>query len=83
MPDLLTTTPPGLFCEAGNFYIDPWKPVDRAMITHAHADHARTGCQRYLAASSGREVMQIQLCSQFSPDISCEHSGGVSRSLRL
>lgn len=42
----------GLHCEAGGFYIDPSKAVDRALITHAHADHARTGCRHYLCASS-------------------------------
>ncbi len=40
----------GLFCEAGGFYIDPWGPVDRALITHAHGDHARQGSRAYLCA---------------------------------
>jgi putative mRNA 3-end processing factor len=61
MQGLVTITPRGLYCEAGDFYVDPWKPVDRALITHAHADHARTGSQRYLAAETGREVLQIRL----------------------
>lgn len=38
----------GIYCEAGDFYIDPWKPVARALITHAHSDHARSGMQHYL-----------------------------------
>ncbi|HAB04861.1 MAG TPA: DNA ligase-associated DEXH box helicase, partial [Alcanivorax sp.] len=33
----------GLYCAAGDFYVDPWRPVPRAVITHAHADHARSG----------------------------------------
>ncbi len=37
---LVEFTDKGLFCRAGNFYIDPWKPVDKAIITHAHSDHA-------------------------------------------
>ena len=40
-PDLVTLTPEGLYCPPGGFHIDPWRPVDRALITHAHGDHAR------------------------------------------
>ena len=56
MPALNTTDPmlentdAGLYCRICNFYIDPWRPVERAVITHAHADHARAGCGSYLAA---------------------------------
>ena len=39
--DLIVTRPEGLFCPPGGFYVDPWRPVDRAIITHAHSDHAR------------------------------------------
>ncbi len=46
---LLQFTPRGIFCPKGNFYIDPWKPVEKALITHAHGDHARSGSQHYLA----------------------------------
>ena len=41
----LKTLPQGLYCEPGGFYIDPLRPVDRAVITHAHSDHARPGHQ--------------------------------------
>ncbi len=51
----------GLYCEVGNFYIDPLQPVDRAVITHAHADHARRDCRRYLAAREGRQVLRLRL----------------------
>lgn len=54
---LLSVTGKGLFCEAGGFYIDPWKPVDRALITHAHSDHARPGSKAYLTAQSGAGVL--------------------------
>jgi putative mRNA 3-end processing factor len=47
---MLRETPDGLFCEAGGFYIDPWGAVDRAVITHAHGDHARAGSRAYLCA---------------------------------
>jgi hypothetical protein len=47
--DLIEQTESGLYCPEGDFFIDPWRPVERAVITHAHADHARPGCGRYLA----------------------------------
>ena len=59
--DLLTMTPKGLFCEQGNFYVDPWRAVDHAVITHAHADHARWGSKKYLAADTGAEVLRIRM----------------------
>ncbi|MEZ4735993.1 MAG: hypothetical protein R3E79_53570 [Caldilineaceae bacterium] len=58
---LLQLTPGGLYCGLGNFYIDPWQPVERAVITHAHADHARYGCGRYLAAAPGEQVARTRL----------------------
>jgi len=51
----------GLRCEVGDFYIDPSKAVDRALITHAHADHARTGCRNYLCAEPGVGLLQHRL----------------------
>ncbi|MDA7645669.1 ligase-associated DNA damage response exonuclease [Verrucomicrobia bacterium] len=51
----------GLRCEVGDFYIDPSKAVDRALITHAHADHARTGCRNYLCAEQGAGLLQHRL----------------------
>lgn len=47
--ELLELRPQGLYCAAGDFFIDPWRPVERALITHGHADHARPGHRRYLA----------------------------------
>ncbi len=61
MADLLRTTDSGLYCEQGAFYIDPWRPVDRAMITHAHSDHARLGMGRYLCAAPGLEVLRLRI----------------------
>lgn len=60
-PALIQLTKRGLFCEAGGFYIDPWKAVDCAIITHAHADHARWGSHRYLAAAPGAAVLRSRL----------------------
>jgi putative mRNA 3-end processing factor len=59
--DLIVLRPEGLYCPAGGFHIDPWRPVERAVITHAHADHARMGSQRYLAASPSRAVLDVRL----------------------
>lgn len=58
---LLQSTSKGLYCEAGAFYIDPWQPVERAIITHAHADHATGGCRRYLAACEGELVLRNRI----------------------
>src|SRR4029453_2446567 len=45
-------------CEAGNFFIDPWAPVERALVTHAHSDHARPGSAGYLGAAPGEAVLR-------------------------
>ncbi len=58
---LLTHTPRGLYCEAGDFYIDPWRPVSRAVITHAHSDHARPGHGAYLATPNALGVLKTRL----------------------
>src|SRR6059058_145633 len=58
---LVTPSPQGLYCAAGDFYIDPWRPVGRAVITHAHGDHARPGSEAYLAARCGVPVLQARL----------------------
>ncbi|MCY1043548.1 ligase-associated DNA damage response exonuclease [Corallococcus sp. bb12-1] len=60
-PPLVAVTPQGLYCRAGNFHIDPWRPVERALVTHAHGDHARSGSQRYLAARAGLGLLQRRL----------------------
>ena len=53
---VLRITDRGLYCAAADLYIDPWLPVDRAVITHAHGDHARGGSQHYLASRDGARV---------------------------
>jgi putative mRNA 3-end processing factor len=58
---LLQLNESGLYCEAGDFYIDPWRPVDRAVITHAHGDHARWGSRTYLASREGERVLRTRL----------------------
>ncbi len=58
---LLTFTDAGIHCPAGGFHIDPWRPVDRALITHGHADHARDGMGSYLATDGAAPVMRHRL----------------------
>jgi putative mRNA 3-end processing factor len=59
--DLVVLRPEGLYCPPGDFYVDPWRPVDRAVITHAHSDHARIGHRHYLAAAPGEGVLRTRL----------------------
>lgn len=59
--DLVVERPEGLYCPAGGFHIDPWRPVERAVITHAHADHARWGHAHYLASSDSAGVLRSRL----------------------
>ncbi|CAL1516673.1 ligase-associated DNA damage response exonuclease [Chitinophaga sp. MM2321] len=58
---VLQFTDNGIYCAAGDFYIDPWKPVQRAVITHAHSDHARWGSRHYLCEKSGVPILQLRL----------------------
>ena len=55
--DWIFPTPTGLYCAAGDFYIDPMSPVDRAVVTHGHADHARAGHQKVLATTQTLAIM--------------------------
>lgn len=85
MKNLLELTPSGLYCPPADIFIDPWRPVAKAVITHAHADHSRYGMKHYLAHQHSAEVMKLRL----GPDISLEtldynvpiHINGVEISL--
>ncbi len=55
---MLTETSSGLWCAAGGFHIDPWEPVERALITHAHGDHARPGNGAYLCSTSCESLLR-------------------------
>ena len=61
MADMVVVRKEGLYCVPGQFYIDPWRPVERAIITHAHADHARVGHRHYLCAAPGEQVLRARL----------------------
>ena len=58
---LLTITDSGLYCEAGNFYIDPWHPVEHALISHSHSDHARPGMGSYLTVTQGALLLRARV----------------------
>jgi putative mRNA 3-end processing factor len=59
--DLIVLRPEGLYCPAGDFHIDPWRPVARAVYTHAHADHARAGHGAVLATAVSEGVLRARL----------------------
>ena len=58
---VLTFTDRGIYCPAGDFHIDPGKPVGRALITHGHSDHARPGHAKYLATHAALPVIRQRL----------------------
>jgi putative mRNA 3-end processing factor len=58
---LITVDDCGLFCRSGGFHIDPWRPVPLAVVTHAHADHARRGSQRYVCSTRSRAILRHRL----------------------
>nr|WP_295463762.1 ligase-associated DNA damage response exonuclease [Mesorhizobium sp.] len=64
--DLLHTRPEGLYCPPGDFFIDPVKPVERALITHGHADHARPGNGKVLATAETLDIMGIRYGEGFA-----------------
>ncbi|MDX2192770.1 MAG: ligase-associated DNA damage response exonuclease [Gemmatimonadales bacterium] len=66
---MLEVTDRGLSCAAGGFFVDPWRPVDRAIVTHAHGDHLVAGCAAYLVSADGAALARARL-----PD---DHAGRV------
>ena len=61
MPPLLRFTDKGIYCPAGDFYIDPWRGVNKAVVTHAHSDHARFGSKHYLAHKDSEPILRFRL----------------------
>jgi putative mRNA 3-end processing factor len=59
--NLLERNPNGLYCSAGGFYVDPWNAVDRAVITHAHADHLCQGSKAYLCTRASEALLRARL----------------------
>jgi putative mRNA 3-end processing factor len=60
---LVTVTARGLYCPSGDFFIDPWQPVQTAVITHAHGDHLRHGSAQYILARAGEAIARHRLGS--------------------
>ena len=58
--DVVVSTADGLYCAAGDFHIDPWRPVPRAVITHAHGDHTRPGSGAYWTSASGAALVALR-----------------------
>lgn len=73
--DLLTPTDKGLYCPVGDFYIDPVRTVDRALITHGHADHARAGHGSVLATEETLQIMAIRYGENFAGSTQCASLG--------
>ncbi len=65
----LKPTQAGLYCEPGRFHIDPSEPVERAVITHGHADHARAGHQHVLATPETAAIMAVRYGTEHAPHI--------------
>ncbi len=59
--DLVVLRPEGLYCAAGDFHIDPWRPVARAVITHGHGDHARPGMREYHCSEGSLPILRWRL----------------------
>jgi putative mRNA 3-end processing factor len=68
-PPLLEVTDQGLYCASGDFYVDPWQPVERAVVTHAHSDHACPGCGRYLTSRFGERVLRARVGPDAAIDV--------------
>jgi putative mRNA 3-end processing factor len=64
--DLLKPRPEGLYCPPGDFYIDPVRPVERALITHGHSDHARSGHRSVLATRQTLDIMALRYGDDFA-----------------
>lgn len=64
MPDLVQLRPEGLYCPDGDFFIDPWRPVPNAVVTHGHGDHARAGMGCYHTSAEGLPILRWRLGRQ-------------------
>jgi putative mRNA 3-end processing factor len=66
--EILQRTENGLYCPAGDFYVDPVRPVPRAVVTHAHSDHARWGCEHYLATRNSEHLLRMRMSADAAFD---------------
>ncbi|MGB4774005.1 MAG: ligase-associated DNA damage response exonuclease [Daejeonella sp.] len=63
---MLKFIPSSIYCPLANIHIDPWKPTERAIITHAHSDHAKFGCKHYLAHKDSESILRLRLGEDIS-----------------
>ena len=70
--------PEGLYCPPGNFYIDPVRPVDKALLTHGHADHARAGHGAVMATQRTLDIMEIRYGAGFAGAVQAVDAATVS-----
>jgi putative mRNA 3-end processing factor len=77
--ELLTSTPAGLYCVPGDFHIDPPTPVARALITHAHSDHARAGHGAVLATAETLDLMRLRCGDGFARSTQAARYGEAIR----
>ncbi|MDX1406990.1 MAG: DNA ligase-associated DEXH box helicase, partial [Saprospiraceae bacterium] len=83
MPDLLKFTNKGIYCAEADVYIDPWKRVERALITHGHSDHARAGMKRYLCTHGSKPILLHRLGHQHHIDAVDYHEPVVINGVRF
>ena len=76
--ELLHPRPEGLYCPAGDFFIDPIRPVRRALITHGHSDHARSGHQHVMATPQTLEIMALRYGDDFAGSTQAANYGTVT-----
>ncbi len=76
MEPILIPTEKGIYCPMGDFYIDPLRPVDRAVITHGHADHARTGHGHVLATPETLGIMEARYGKKHATHVQPLELGG-------
>ena len=77
--DLLCPRPEGLYCAPGDFYIDPVRPVARAIITHGHSDHARSGHGAVLATPATLDIMRVRYGEDFAAETQAAPYGQAAR----
>jgi len=81
MNNFLESTSQGLYCIPGDFHIDPHSPVERAVVTYAHSDHARWDCEKYLAAKPCEQLLRLRMSPEaefrFIPYVEMLTVGGV------
>ena len=74
----LQNTPQGLYCEPGGFHIDPHRTVEKALVTHGHADHARAGHAAVLATKETLKIMGVRYGDGFAGSVQAAEPGTVT-----